>query len=96
MHKVEQYYEDATLSDIPMLDYAWKDEQEYNIAVCNEYPDRYCLMDRRNVYQGGNPIEFCDIYSRDKQFIHVKSIMVQVFLVICSSKDMFLQRISLI
>ena len=29
-------------------------------------------MDRRNVYQGGSPIEFCDIYSRDKQFIHVK------------------------
>ena len=55
-----------------MLDYAWKDEKEYNIAVCNEYPDRYCLMDRRNVYQGGSPIEFCDIYSRDKQFIHVK------------------------
>lgn len=72
VHKVQQYYEDATLSDISMLDYAWKEEKEYNIAVCNEYSDRYCLMDRRNIYQGGNPIEFCDIYSRDKQFIHVK------------------------
>lgn len=72
VRKVQQYYEDVVLSDIPMLDYAWKDEKEYNIAVCNEFPDRYCLMDRRNVYQGGNPLEFCDIYSRDKQFIHVK------------------------
>lgn len=72
VRKVQQYYEDAVLSDIPMLDYAWKDEKEYNIAVCNEYPDRYCLMDRRNLYQGGSKIEFCDIYSRDKQFIHVK------------------------
>lgn len=72
VHKVQQYYEDATLSDIPMLDYAWKEEKDYNVAVCNEYPDRYCLMDRRTVYQCGNPIEFCDIYSRDKQFIHVK------------------------
>lgn len=72
VRKVQQYYEDAVLSDIPMLDYAWKDEKEYNIAVCNEYPERYCLMDRRNLYQGGSKIEFCDIYSRDKQFIHVK------------------------
>lgn len=72
VRQVQQYYEDATLSDIPMLDYAWKDEKEYNDNVCSEYPDRYCLMDRRNVRQGGSPIEFCDIYSCDKQFIHVK------------------------
>lgn len=72
VHKVQQYYEDATLSDIPMLGYAWKEEKDYNIAVCKKYPDRYCLMDRRNVRQGGSPIEFCDIYSCDKQFIHVK------------------------
>lgn len=72
VHKVQQYYENATLSDIPMLDYAWKEEKEYNVAVCNKYSDRYCLMDRRNIYQGGSPIEFCDIYSCDKQFIHVK------------------------
>ena len=72
VRQVQQYYENAKLSDIPMSDYAWKDEKEYNIAVCNEYPDRYCLMDRRNVQQGGSPIEFCDIYSCDKQFIHVK------------------------
>ena len=70
--KVRQYYEEATLSDIPMLDYKFKDEKDYNDAVCKEYSDRYCLMDRRTILQGGNPIEFCDIYSRDKQFIHVK------------------------
>lgn len=72
VRKVQQYYDDAVLSDIPMLDYAWKDEKDYNDAVCKEYPDRYCLMDRRTIPQGGNPIEFCDIYSRYRQFIHVK------------------------
>ena len=72
VRQVQQYYENATLSDIPMLDYAWKEEKEYNDNVCKEYPDRYCLMDRRNVRQCGSPIEFCDIYSCDKQFIHVK------------------------
>lgn len=72
VRKVQLYYESASLSDIPMLDYAWKEEKEYNIAVCSEFPDRYCLMDRRTVRQGGSSIEFCDIYSRDKQFIHVK------------------------
>ena len=44
VNKVQQYYEDATLSDIPMLDYAWKEEKKYNVAVCNKYSDRYCLM----------------------------------------------------
>lgn len=72
VNRVQAYYDAATLSDLPMLDYAWKDEKEYNQAVCEAYPDRYFLMDRRIVQQGGTPIEFCDIYTRDKQFIHVK------------------------
>ncbi len=70
--KVQDYYDGATLSDLPMLDYAWKEEKQYNQAVCDAYPDRYYLMDRKNVRQGGTPIEFCDIFTRDKQFIHVK------------------------
>lgn len=72
VRRVQAYYDAATLSDLPLLDYAWKDEKEYNQAVCAVDPDRYFLMDRKTILQGGTPIEFCDIYTHDKQFIHVK------------------------
>lgn len=72
VRRVQAYYEGATLSDLPMLDYAWKDEKDYNHAVCASDSDRYFLMDRKTIRLGGSPIEFCDIYTRDKQFIHVK------------------------
>lgn len=70
--KVNKYYKEAHLSDLPLIDYAWKDEEMYNKKVCESDKDRYCLMDRKNLVYGGSKIEFCDIYTKQRQFVHVK------------------------
>lgn len=72
VQRVENFYKNVELSDLPLLDYARKDEKMYNQEVCNSNPQRYCLMDRKTIMMGGTPIEFCDIYTSDRQFVHVK------------------------
>lgn len=72
VRRVEDFYENVELSDLPLLDYAWKDEYIYNQEVCKSNPQRYFLMDRKTIRMGGTPIEFCDIYTSDRQFVHVK------------------------
>lgn len=48
-------------------------EEDYNRRVA-ESDDRFALMDRRLIQYGGgySRIEFCDLLSRTRQFIHVK------------------------
>ena len=97
VRRVEDFYENVELSDLPLLDYAWKDEEKYNQNVCQSNPQRYCLMDRKTIRMGGTPIEFCDIYTRDRQFVHVKkytgsSVLSHLFFQGLVSADSFLER----
>ena len=50
------------------------DEGEYNEKVANGNPD-FCLMDKQltSVLGGPKKIEACDIFTKNKQFIHVKN-----------------------
>lgn len=49
-------------------------EPEYNEFVANNYSNTFCLMDRKliDIGNGRNPVEFCDLFSKAKQLIHVK------------------------
>jgi len=49
-------------------------EPEYNGFVATKHSDTFCLMDRKliEVGSGRNPVEFCDLFSKTKQLIHVK------------------------
>lgn len=51
-----------------------KSEGEYNQMVADNNDD-YCLFDCKMLSADGSPkkIEACDIYTKDKQFIHVKN-----------------------
>lgn len=51
-----------------------KDEGAYNEMVAENNPD-FCLMDKKliSVENGPKQIEACDIFTRDKQLIHVKN-----------------------
>lgn len=68
--KANTYYDEAEISDIEMPNYACVSEKEYNI-MASQNEDRF-LLDRDLVMYGGSKIEVCDIYTCDKQFIHVK------------------------
>ena len=49
-------------------------ERSYNRRVTRAEPATYALMDRRNIRfpDPRSPIEFCDLYARQCQLIHVK------------------------
>lgn len=49
-------------------------EGDYNKRVCEERPQDYCLVDKALVYLSGasSGIEPCDIFSKSREFIHVK------------------------
>ena len=46
-------------------------EGEYNERLVRENNNDYCLMDRNLTYLGG-PMEFCDVFSKSKELIHIK------------------------
>jgi uncharacterized protein (TIGR04141 family) len=63
------------LSDLALPDY-YEDasEGDYNERVYKREPDKFALMDKKNIHFGGgkSQIEFCDLYTAKKQLIHVK------------------------
>lgn len=72
VRNVQEYYQSIPLSVLSLPDYQWGTEEEYNKKACEKYRKNYFLMDRDTIQMGGSKIEFCDIYTIDKQFIHVK------------------------
>lgn len=46
-------------------------EGEYNKRLVDENSSQYCLMDR-NLTRLGGPMEFCDVFSKSKELIHIK------------------------
>lgn len=63
------------ISDVslPNCDKA-ENEEEYNKRISNNDPN-FCLMDRKmtSVLGGPKKIEACDLFTKNKQFIHVKN-----------------------
>ena len=60
--------------DHPLPEYCHDSEGSYNETVAQSDPDKFALMDKENIPYGGGPnrIEFCDLYSRHRDIIHVK------------------------
>lgn len=58
---------------IQLPDFSQKNEGDYNIFVNNSLKDVF-LMDKKNISYGGgySKIEFCDLYSKSKDIIHIK------------------------
>lgn len=49
-------------------------EEEYNKRVASADPETFALMDRKTISVGGgySRVEFCDLYTADREMIHVK------------------------
>jgi uncharacterized protein (TIGR04141 family) len=60
-------------SSFHLPDYHEGSETEYNARVGRDNPTVYAVMDEKFIYMGGrDKIEFCDLFSRAKNTIHVK------------------------
>ena len=71
--QIEDIYNHAPISDLPLIDYNHDDEGAYNEHLANSSPT-FFLMDRNLIPSGvaGNGIEFCDVYEQSGIMIHVK------------------------
>lgn len=72
--RINREYREIPLLSIGLPPYNDGTETEYNKRVAAEEPATYALMDRKLVSTGGGrgKIEFCDLYSAEKDLIHVK------------------------
>ena len=72
-NEIIRTYQNVPLSNIAVINYNHDDEGDYNIALANSQPGYY-LMDRNLIPSGiaRNGIEFCDVYTQNRQMIHVK------------------------
>lgn len=72
--EVNQAYSNIPLYDRDLPVYDDETETAYNARVAQEDPSRFAAMDRKNrMYGGGkSKVEFCDLYTDDRDIIHVK------------------------
>lgn len=71
VEEINNYYGRAQLSENEEFPpYGQVTEEQYNIEASRD--NNRCNMDRKLISYGGNQIEFCDLYSLNKKFIHIK------------------------
>jgi len=78
--EVESYYERVLSGTSPLLlpKCPVREENVSEPIIENEYNEyaakknKFALMHGNNVRHGGSPIEVCDLFGKDKEFIHVK------------------------
>lgn len=73
--EVNEYYLNADLADLHLEDSRLNEsEGDYNERIAGLDTAQRLMMDRRLVkpFEGQDPIEFCDIYTINKELVHVK------------------------
>lgn len=71
---VNQFIEDLDTTDVDLPPYRDSEEAIYNERVSEESEGYLCLMDRNNIRpsEDESHIEFCDLYSLNREMLHVK------------------------
>lgn len=71
---VNQAYDEIPNYEMELPKYDDDSEGEYNERVSREMTGRFALMHNKNIPFGGAPsqIEFCDLFSKDRDIIHIK------------------------
>ncbi len=68
-------FEKLETSSLELPEYIGGGEGEYNKHVSETYPEKFVLLDAGNkIFHGGGhgQVEVCDLFSIDKQLVHVK------------------------
>jgi uncharacterized protein (TIGR04141 family) len=74
LKRVNRSFDRIPKNKLMLPDYNDQSEEAYNRRVAHDDARRFALMDRKLISFEGIPdtIEFCDLFSRDKEIIHVK------------------------
>lgn len=74
VQSTNDYFDQLPRFDWALPEYCHGGEGSYNKSVAHSDPDFYALMDNKHIMFGGGPnrIEFCDLYTINRDLIHVK------------------------
>jgi uncharacterized protein (TIGR04141 family) len=72
--QINTFYSSIKLYEKTLPVYDDETEGHYNSRVAEENPEKYFLFHGKNIHLSGQaaPVEPCDLYSCDQEFIHVK------------------------
>ena len=72
--RINEQFSKVPRCELGFPDYADKSETEFNARVAAAFPDKFALLDRKEIKCGGqyDKVEFCDLLAKDKRIIHVK------------------------
>lgn len=72
--QINTFYSNLTMYEKALPVYDDETEGHYNERVAKDNSEEFALLDNKNVYLPGaaSPVEPCDLYRRDQEFIHVK------------------------
>jgi uncharacterized protein (TIGR04141 family) len=75
VERTNEEFGKINVSSLQLPVYTGGGEGKYNKHVCDRYPAQFALMDDKNkISHGGGQgqVEVCDLFSIDKQLVHVK------------------------
>lgn len=75
VERTNSEFKKIDVSSLALPVYAGGGEGKYNKDVCDEHPAKFALLDDKNkISHGGGhgQVEVCDLFSIDKQLVHVK------------------------
>jgi uncharacterized protein (TIGR04141 family) len=74
LERVNTAYTEMSFSSLKLPNYQDKSEGAYNTRITAELPGQFALLDQKFIMCDGprDKVELCDLYSKDKKFIHVK------------------------
>lgn len=72
--KTNREFGSISLSKLNLPEYKGETEETYNKNIAEQFPSKFALMDKKKIFHGGGSgqVEFCDLFSSDKELIHVK------------------------
>ena len=72
--RINKQFEQVPRCELVFPDFNDKSEPEYNARVAAKYPEQFALLDHKEIKCGSqyDKVEFCDLFSKDKQVVHVK------------------------
>lgn len=73
--KTNDSFAKITYSNLELPEFCGGTETKYNAEIGSQIPDIFALMDdRKRIFHGGGSgqIEFCDLFSNEKELIHIK------------------------
>lgn len=75
VRKTNDLFDKISYSNLNLPSYNGKSETKYNEIIGKKFSKKFALMDdKKTIFHGGGSgqVEFCDLFSIDKELIHIK------------------------